>query len=181
MVSAAEGTVGVQKMKEARMAGGGGGGGGGYRDFGLLVLRIGIGLAFVVIHGWPHVWGGQAAWRNLGTAVAPLFGKVSFDPVVMGAIGAFIEFVGGMLVIFGLFFRPTCAVMGIFMIIAACTHLVLGLGIKPPDTTMARLAAGSHAMEMAVLFISLVFIGGGKYSLGRHVPSPTIRMETESE
>ena len=39
-----------------------------WRDSGLLILRIGLGIAFMV-HGWPKLMGGPRFWEGLGGAV----------------------------------------------------------------------------------------------------------------
>jgi len=36
----------------------------GSRDLGLLLLRVGIGLMFVIVHGLPQVLGGVSKWTS---------------------------------------------------------------------------------------------------------------------
>ena len=36
------------------------------RDVGLLILRVGLGIAFLV-HGWPKITGGPKFWTGLGS------------------------------------------------------------------------------------------------------------------
>lgn len=123
-----------------------------YRDIGLLVLRIGIGVMFI-FHGYPKISGGPATWGKIGTTVG-IFG-IHFTPVFWGFMSSFAEFFGGIFLIFGLFFRPITMLMTINMIVATSMHLNNGQG----------LAIASHAIEDGILFLSLILIGPGKYSL----------------
>lgn len=123
-----------------------------YRDFGLLVLRIGIGLSFVY-RGWPKMSGGMERWEQIGGAMA-VFG-IAIVPVFWGFLAAFSEFIGGMAIAAGLFFRPACLLLLVTMIVAAASHLDRGDG----------LGRASHAIEMAVVFFSFLFLGAGRLSL----------------
>ncbi|HVP35906.1 MAG TPA: DoxX family protein [Terriglobales bacterium] len=123
-----------------------------YRDIGLLVLRIGIGVMFI-FHGYPKISGGPAMWGKIGTTVE-IFG-IHFVPVFWGFMSSFTEFFGGIFLISGFFFRPITVMMTINMIVATSMHLSNGQG----------LAIASHAIEDGILFLSLILIGPGKYSL----------------
>jgi putative oxidoreductase len=123
-----------------------------YRDIGLLVLRIGIGVMFI-FHGYPKISGGPAMWGKIGTTVG-IFG-IHFLPAFWGFMSGFAEFFGGIFLIAGLFFRPITMLMTINMIVATSMHLNNGQG----------LAIASHAIEDGILFLSLILIGPGKYSL----------------
>ncbi len=124
-----------------------------YRDFGLLLLRVGIGGMFVVAHGWSKILGGPEMWENVGGAMGHL--GITFFPVFWGFMAACAEFFGGLALIVGFLFRPTVVLMGFTMAVAATHHLASGDG----------LALASHALKMAILFGSLILIGPGRYSL----------------
>ncbi len=124
-----------------------------YRDLGLLVLRIGIGVAFMA-HGWPKLAGGPAFWKGLGTTGG--FGHVF--PVFWGFVAAIVEFGGGLLVALGLFFRIACAFLVIQMLAALNVHLHAS-GQK------GTFDMWSHAFEDGVVFLSLLMIGPGRYSI----------------
>ena len=127
-----------------------------YRDIGLLILRIGIGVMFIM-HGLPKLTGGPEKWAMLGGTMKSL--GVDFAPVVWGFMGAFSECIGGLLLALGLFTRPACFALLATMIVATSMHIGKG------DPFVAY----SHAMEAGILFISLILIGPGKYSLdGQH-------------
>ena len=118
------------------------------RDAGLLILRVGLGAAFLA-HGWPKLAGGPTSWAGLGSVfpVPP--------PVVWGFIGALTEFGGGLLLIAGLLFRPICFFLFVQMLVALfLVHLRHG------DPFLVY----SHALEDAVVFLGLIFIGPGRYS-----------------
>ena len=123
-----------------------------YKDIGLLILRLGIGGMFL-FHGAPKIVGGPEKWEQLGMAMGN-FG-IHFLPVFWGFMASFAEFFGGIMLILGLFFRPACMLLTINMTVAASMHLSRGDG----------LGGASHAIEDGIVFLSLIFIGPGKYSL----------------
>lgn len=125
-----------------------------YRDLGLLILRIGIGLMFV-LHGLPKVAGGEEVWVKLGETMQ-IFGLNQY-PVVWGYLAAFAECGGGILLIFGLLHRIVCLLLFCTMLVASASHLAHGDGF----------VASSHAIESAILFFSMIWVGPGKYSIDR--------------
>ena len=125
-----------------------------YRDFGLLLLRAGIGVMFI-FHGWPLLMAGPARWVQLGGAMHRL--GVSFMPAAWGLAAALSECLGGVLLILGLAFRPACLLLALTMAVAAASVLGRGEGVL----------AASHAIEDGILFVGLLFIGPGRYSVDR--------------
>ncbi len=123
-----------------------------YKDFGLLILRIGIGGMFI-FHGAPKMLGGPEKWEKIGASMANV--GIEFVPVFWGFMASFSEFIGGICIILGLFFRPACILLTITMTIAALGHLSRGDGLR----------GAAHAIEDGIVFLSLIFIGPGKYSL----------------
>jgi putative oxidoreductase len=122
-----------------------------YRDLGLLLLRVGIGIMFMY-HGFPKITAGQELWTNLGGVLSDM--GIGFAPTFFGFMAALSEFGGGLLLVLGLFTRPASIFLSITMVVAALMHL---LGGDP-------FGDASHAIESAVVFISLFLIGPGKYS-----------------
>lgn len=122
------------------------------RDFGLLLLRVGIGIMFM-LHGWPKIAGGPEKWTALGGALET-FG-IYFAPGFWGFMAAFAEFFGGLFFALGLFWRPTLLLLVITMIVAAAKHLAAGDGLM----------GSSHAIEAGIAFLGLLIIGPGRYSL----------------
>lgn len=125
-----------------------------YRDFGLLVLRVGIGIMFI-LHGWPKLAGGAVKWEALGGAMSHL--GITFYPIAWGLAAALAETLGGLCLALGVFHRIACLLLAITMLVATVMHLGQG------DSLMRA----SHAIESGILFASLILIGPGKYTLGR--------------
>lgn len=124
-----------------------------FSDFGLLILRLGIGVAFIFVHGWSKIFGGPELWTKLGGAMAN-FG-ITFAPTFWGFMAAFSEFGGGIFLVLGLFTRYTSAFMAFTMAVAMAQHLIKH---DPWNRVI-------YPFEMLVVFILLIFIGAGKYSL----------------
>jgi putative oxidoreductase len=116
---------------------------------GLLILRIGIGIAFMV-HGLPKLFMGGALGLSKGLAATGIPGGVA-----AAYLAALAEFFGGMTLIAGLFFRPTTVVLGFTMLVALIFHLRHG------DSFIAY----SHALESGILFMALTVAGPGKFSV----------------
>lgn len=121
-------------------------------SIGLLLIRLGLGLSFMV-HGGGKLAGGPEGWLGLGGAMANW--GITFAPVFWGFAGAMAEFGGGLLVLLGLLFRPACLLLVFTMITATLVHLKQG----------DNYSTLSHALEMAIVFCSLLFTGPGAYSL----------------
>ena len=125
-----------------------------YRDFGLLVLRLGVGVMFL-FHGWPKLMGGPVKWEALGTAMGYL--GIHVIPVFWGLMAALSEFFGGVCLILGVVFRPACLLLLGTMAVAATMHLQRGDGLQ----------VASHAIELGFVFFGLLFVGPGRFGFGR--------------
>ena len=133
------------------------------RDFGLLILRFGIGAMFM-LHGLPKMTGGLEKWTALGGSMES-FG-ITFMPAFWGFMGAFAEFFGGLLLVLGLFWRPVIILLVLTMVVAATKHLTAGDGLM----------GSSHAIEAGIAFLAFLFIGPGRYSLdAKFFPGETRR------
>lgn len=130
-------------------------------NLGVLLLRLGIGIAFMC-HGWPKLEAGPELWEPLGGAMG-IWG-IHFAPTFWGFLGSLAEFAGGLLLALGLFFRPTCVILVIQMIVATSSHLNQGQSFSEY----------SHALEMAILFFCWLFIGPGSYSLDARLQKQTL-------
>lgn len=128
-----------------------------YKDFGLLIIRLGLGLMFIW-HGYPKLIGGPKMWEGVGTATGYL--GIHFLPVVWGLLAALTEAVGGVLLILGLAFRPVCLLLFLNLCVAAAFHL-------HQSGEMGGLDGAAHAIEDGVVFAGLFFIGPGKYSVDK--------------
>ncbi|HXB33304.1 MAG TPA: DoxX family protein [Puia sp.] len=128
---------------------------GNHKNFGLLLIRAGLGILFIY-HGLPKLIGGPSKWEHLGTAAGSV--GIHFLPTFWGLVCALTETLGGVLVIVGLAFRPACILLVLDLIVAAIfTYHVSG----------GNFLDATHAIEDAVVFAGLVFVGPGKYSVDK--------------
>ncbi len=122
------------------------------RDFGLLFLRLGLGILFV-IHGYPKLMGGPSQWAFLGSQMGHL--GINFLPTFWGFMAACTEFFGGVFLIVGLFHRLACFFLAFVMLVAMLFHFGKGEGLM----------GASHALELMIVFLGFIFMGPGKYSV----------------
>lgn len=121
------------------------------RDAGLLVLRVGLGVMFM-LHGWGKISGGMEMWEKLGGAMANL--GITFMPAFWGFMAAFAEFGGGLMLALGLLTRVAGFLMFFTMIVAVTVHVSKG----------DDMGGWSHAAEAGIVFFSLILIGPGAFS-----------------
>ena len=125
-----------------------------YRETGLLLIRASIGLTFIILVA-PVLWSGQGSWEHFGSAMRHLDFHSHYK--FWGFIGAVLACAGGVLMILGLFFR-----IGVLFVLAVTlVHLVAIWGEGNFHYRMP-------ALEMAILLVSLLFIGPGKYSVDKN-------------
>lgn len=123
-----------------------------FPDLGLLVLRVGLGIWFM-FHGWPKLIGGAATWTKLGASMET-FG-ITFAPAAWGFAAAAAEFVGGILLAFGVLYRPTVASLAFTMFVAMSWHIAKG----DPFSSFA------HSGKMLTVFVAMFLIGPGRFAL----------------
>ncbi len=126
-----------------------------YRNTGLLLIRVGLGI-MMMIHGFPKLSGGVETWTQLGGSMKII--GIDFFPMGWGFMAAFSESIGGLFLLLGLFFRPAAILLFFTMIVASIVHL--------SDPKQGIMDA-SHAIELGVVFLGLVFLGPGKYSIDK--------------
>ena len=121
-----------------------------YRETGLLLMRVGLGVLFIILTG-PVLLGGPNAWAHNGDAIRNLGLHNHFQ--FWGFLGALLGCAGGALMIFGLFFR-----LGVLLVfVITIVHL---LGIR-------SYRAELPAIELAIMLVGLLFVGPGKYSVDK--------------
>lgn len=130
-----------------------------YRDTGLLLLRILIGLSFLA-HGLPKLMEGPDLWIKLGKSMQ-FFGVGSY-PLFWGLMAALSESVGGFLFLIGFAFRPACLFLLTTMVVAATWDFH-----RNPGSIHEKWELASHATELGSLFLSLLLIGPGRFSVDR--------------
>lgn len=119
---------------------------------GLLILRIGIGIIFI-IHGLPKLMGGVETWTQIGSTMSMV--GISFAPAFWGFMAAAAEAIGGIFIILGLLHRPVALMLVFTMIVAVLMHVMSGdpFGVY------------SNALKALVVFVALAITGPGKYSI----------------
>jgi len=126
-----------------------------YRNTGLLIIRIGLGI-MMMMHGFPKLSGGVETWTKIGGTMKII--GIDFFPLGWGFMAAATESIGGLFLLLGLFFRPVNLLLIVTMIMASLVHL--------SDPKQGIMDA-SHAIELGVVFLGLVFLGPGKYSIDK--------------
>lgn len=123
----------------------------------LVILRVGLGL-ILIPHGAQKLfgWFGGMGYEKF----VALFNTLGYKPgVVWVTLVALTEFIGGILLVLGLFTRLAALALVIFMIVAV--HFTSGKGFFWTQ--------GGLEYSLLILFVGLVFLirGGGEYSLDR--------------
>ncbi len=125
-------------------------------DFGLLLLRLGVGITFIII-GSPKLAGGPEEWEVVGSHAAYL--GITSWPMFWGFFISIAEFFGGFLLILGLFFKPAAAVLLITSIVTVASSI----------GQSAEFVYTANAIAVGFVFLSMLFIGAGKHSLDRNI------------
>lgn len=122
------------------------------KNLGLLFLRIGIGLIFMR-HGILKLLAGTHMWSSLGSNMSNfgIHGAYAF----WGFAAACSEGLGGLCLILGFATRIAASLMAFVMIVACVMHYTQG------DSW----AILSHPLSLLIVFISLIIMGAGTYSL----------------
>ena len=123
-----------------------------HSDLGLLIVRVGVGAMFMT-HGIPKLAKGPEGWERLGHTMRLL--GVDVAPAFWGLAAGLAETLGGLMLVLGLWTRAVCIPLIFTMLMAAWQHLSKGDG----------LGKASHAIEAGFLFIGLMLIGPGRFSI----------------
>jgi len=123
-------------------------------DLAVLVLRICLGVVFVA-HGL------QAALGMFGgsgiNVFSDMLASLGFKPALFWAyLGAYVELIGGLFIILGIFTRGAALLILIFMVVAAFkVHLAKGFFIQ---------AGGfEYNFVLICVCIALMLLGPGKF------------------
>lgn len=125
-----------------------------YKDHFLLLSRIVIGMMFIFVHGMPKLMGGSERLSAVGSALS-VFG-IQFWPEGFGLIAALSEFVGGILLLIGFWFRPAAFFIFLTLFVASASHFANG-----------GLFSAAHPIEVAILMLVYMVVGPGRFSIDR--------------
>ncbi len=110
----------------------------------------------MIMHGWPKLTGGVETWTKLGGAMSHL--GITFLPAFWGFMAAASESVGGALLILGFLFRPATGLLFFTMLVAAFMKYRVSGG---------AFLEWAWPAELGIVFLSLFFIGAGRFSLDK--------------
>lgn len=122
-----------------------------YRDVGLLVARLGVGVGFFYYHGYGKLIGGPERWLGLGENMELL--GISFWPTFWGFMITMAETLVALFIAVGFLFRPACLILAFGMFVAWLSHVASGRG-NP-----------GNAFKNFFFLVGLMAIGPGKYSV----------------
>lgn len=117
-----------------------------YYDLAILILRIAVGVIFIIA-GWGKITGIEGTQGFFGNIGIPAAG-------LMAWVVALVEFVGGIMVLIGLYIRVPSILLAIIMVVAIFTVKMGG------EFSGMRIDITLLAMSLA-LFI----LGSGKISV----------------
>jgi len=124
-------------------------------DIVLLILRVFLGIAFIV-HGLPKVKDPENTKKYLHSVGIPI-------PSVNAYLLAATEFVGGILVLLGLFAQIVASLQAFAMLVAIGVHLKSGDKFK---------GGWEIAAAYLMIAITIALLGAGRYSLGSYFSLP---------
>ena len=124
-----------------------------YADFGLLLLRVSVGVLFI-LYTAPALMGGPSAWAHFGAGARSL--GIHSHLQLFGFLAALLGCIGAVLIIFGLFFRPGVLVL----LVLAIGHAI---GVKHGTSFRNALPF----IEMCFVLVGILFVGPGKYSVDK--------------
>jgi putative oxidoreductase len=111
----------------------------------------------ISLHGLMKFNGGEETIEKVGSSVNYL--GIDSGHLFFGYVAATIEFIGGLLIMTGLFFTPACVMLFLVLSVAAIMKISKGGGFL----------SFSYPLEMAFIFISLALTGAGKYSFDNKI------------
>jgi putative oxidoreductase len=128
-------------------------------DLGLLILRVGIGVMFL-LHGYPKLIGGVERWEGLAQFGLPFLPE-GIISIAFGLAAAIAEFGGGLLLILGVYHRIACTALAGTMAVAFSTKLgaVTGIGDFAKEA--------GWPFELLIVFVALFFAGPGRFRVGK--------------
>lgn len=122
------------------------------QDLGLLVLRAGVGLSFLLLHGF-HRLADPASWSGVGRAVSYL--GIGFGYQVWGFLAILSMTLGALCLILGFAHRPAALALTVTMAVATIWKYF----------PFGGWGAAGYPATMMIVSLGLLFTGPGKYAL----------------
>ncbi len=124
-----------------------------HKNLGLFLLRLGLAIVFIA-HGYAKLTGLE------GTGM--FFEKLGIPmPALMAYVVTAVEFLGGILMLFGVLVRYVGLLMSVTMLVAILTAKMQG-GLMLP-------MAGKYELELMLLLsaLAVAFLGAGEWTVSR--------------
>lgn len=140
----------------------------GWPSFGLLVLRLVVGTAFI-LHGWPKIQHPTSWMSQMGP---------NAQPPILQAAAALAEFGGGIALILGLATPIAAAALAVNMLFALfLVHLPKG------QPFVGQGPGGSFELPLVyfAVMVALLFVGPGRFSLDAAFWKPRFLVVHERE
>jgi putative oxidoreductase len=123
-----------------------------FQDFGLLVLRVGVGLSFLLLHGF-HRLADPDSWARIGRAVSYL--GIDYGYTWWGLAAILAMTLGAICLILGFAHRPA----------ALALTLTMGVATIWKYYPFGGWDAADYPATMMVVCLGLLFTGPGKFSV----------------
>jgi putative oxidoreductase len=123
-----------------------------FQDLGLLVLRAGVGTAFLLLHGLPRL-SEPESWSRIGRAMTYL--GIDFGHQVWGFAAVLSLTLGAVCMILGFAHRPAALALAITMAVASIWK----------HYPFAGWSASAYPATLMVVCLGLLLTGPGKFSL----------------
>ena len=133
-------------------------------DWGLLVLRIGMGIIFIFM-GYGKLFGGSPGIEGF-TSMLTNIGIPA--PVFSAYLVGIIEFFGGIAIILGMFTRVVAPLLAIIMVVAF-------VAVKKV------LPGGNIDLALFAISVALTLTGPGSYSLLRKNSNDNVSSKAQSD
>ncbi|MEO0254452.1 MAG: DoxX family protein [candidate division WOR-3 bacterium] len=128
-------------------------------DLYFFLLRFLFGFMYFFVHGLPKIKGGPETWAKIGKATGYI--GINVFPTFFGFMASISEFLGGLLLMLGLFIRPASFFIALTMIVAIFYHFGRG----------DSLLGASHAIENFIVILFIFLKGSDSFSLERKFKS----------
>jgi putative oxidoreductase len=120
-----------------------------------LLLRFSTGVMMCYYHGWSKITADISRWEKIGNVMTDFIG-LDFLSIPLGFMASFSESIASLLIMVGLFTRPSAILLAITMFVASAKNIT-GKGIDGSELSLIYL----------LLSIIILMNGAGKLSLDR--------------